>query len=704
MSYRPSDAYSRRPHDDDRDRREGRRREDRDRSDGRSPRSPDDFPRERFSPSRERDPLARSGVGKGSAKTAAPVAIKRAQEPAKSSKPSQAIATPSNSTPKALGEAINMELEAWEKYIAKEAKFQMHQDNFEKAAERRQREYAQTKDRHAEFPASVELQNKYLRRDEEERRKLKAATSQNNLDLQKIRGNLARKIAQATSLVAPANPPPNKDLEGQLPAVKLGLIDTKKELADLRKALDDQKSNSVSIAELQTQFQKQLDEHKADNAVNQAQVVKSALEAQKLELSKDREEARANEAALRNEVSSLQSEVSSLRSEASVLRDETSSLRSAVAALTQKLNEFVDQSKQRDQQRDQQLEEVQTLVSTQGEKLSNIDLMDWERVNDGVTIELPSLQAKVDGLFDAQQHRPGSAVGTNGVDAKVIDMKLGMLQTECRKMLQEHQDKQETMNNMVLGKVAEWVDELRAKDDSLQRDLSALSSSLQAELARVRAPANSRSASPGQRPPAPGSGAATPAELPPNSTRLLLDRIDKTERAVSHCGGRLVVIEKQLAGIDWPWILKKMEAVSHQTVVLQSRWDNLSTKDLTDRIIGQFQNIYAPAKVTNDIVYLSEHAQTTSSKLTGHDANIDSIKQELAAVKSGLERVVQRADQAKKSEEAEDTIEVQEAPDVDRATKKRKLREHNADRDRAGDEQLRKRISAANAVRLSNGH
>jgi hypothetical protein len=601
----------------------------------------------------------------------------------------QAVASLTPPAPDALAQAIAADLKAWESSLADKTRYQNHQEAIERALERRQREYNQTKDRHAEFPASAELQNKYRRRDDEDRRKLEDAAGKNNQNLHRVRDNLSRIIANAASMAAAANPPPNKDSESQIPAVKIALNqhkdDTKKDIADLRKALGDQQSSSASmIAELQTQFQKQLDEHKADNAANQAQVVKAALEAQRLELSKGREEFAASEALLRTEVGSLRSENSSLRSE--------------VATLTQKLSEIVDQGKQRDQQ----IQELQTLVSSQGEKLFSIDLTEWERVNDGMLIELPRLQATVEGLCRTQQQPPSPSVATNSIDMSAVDTKLGVLQAECRQMLHEHEDKLGTIVTKALTQIAGWVDELRAEDDRLRRELqehSATATCLSTLSARARAvpSSESRSASPGQRPPAPGSGAAIVAGDVSSSTAMI-ERIGKVERAVSYYGQRIAHTEQRFVDLEQR-VAKRVDALSHQTVVLEARWNNLSTKELAERIIGQLEQIYAPSKVINDIVLLNEHAQATKTKLADYETCINSIKQELAEVKTAVGEG-KKAEQARKSEETEEqSVEVQ----GDRAAKKRKLREpHNADR--VGDEQLRKRMGAGINGRLANGH
>lgn len=617
----------------------------------------------------------------------------------------QAVASPTPPVPDAVAEAIAADLKAWENSMADKAKYLNHQEVVERALERRQREYNQTKDRHAEFPAAAELQNKYRRRDDEERRKLEEAKGKNHQILHKVRDNLSRNIAYAVSTAAAAavaaKPAPNKDLEGQIPAVKIALNqhkdDTEKTFADLRKAVSEQKSSSAAmLAELQTQFQKQLDEHKADNAANQAQVVKAALEAQRLELSKGREESAASEAALRTEVSSLQSEFSSMRSE--------------MAALTQKLSEAADQAKQRDQQ----IQELQALVSSQGEKLSNIDLMDWERVNDGMLIELPHLQATVEGLSRTQQQAPGPGATTNAaVDMSAIDTKLGVLQTECRQLLQESEKKQGTIVTQALARIAGWVEDLRDKDESLQRELQEHGTSLSALKARAKAVpgSESRSASPGQRPPAPGSGAATLAD--PSSITAMLERIGQAEKVLTMLGGRTANTERQLAETDQR-LAKRVEALNHQTVVLEARWNNLTTKDLAERLIGHLEQIYTPVKVLNDIVHLNEQMQSTAAKLGEHDTSIGSVKEELAEVKTAVNEVrttagdeAKKADQTRKSEDSaaagDQCIEVQGSPERDRAAKKRKLREpHNADR--VGDEQLRRRMGAGANGRLANGH
>lgn len=587
-------------------------------------------------------------------------------------------------------QAVAADFKAWESSLTDKSRYQNHQEAVERTLERRQREYNQTKDRHAEFPASAELQNKYRRRDDEELRKLEEATGKNNQNLHRVRDNLSRIIVNAASMAAAANPPPNKDLESQIPAVKIALNqhkdDTKKDIADLRKALGDQKSSSASmIAELQTQFQKQLDEHKADNAANQAQVVKAALEAQRLELSKGREESAASEALLRTEVGSLRSENSSLRSE--------------VAELTQKLSEVADQGKKRDQQ----IQELQTLVSSQGEQLLSIDLTEWEKLNEGMLIELPNLQATVEGLCRTQQQPPGPSVATDAIDMSAIDTKLGVLQAECRQMLHEHEDKLGTIVTKALTRIAGWVDELRAEDESLRRELQEHSAACLSTLsARARAvpSSESHSASPGQRPPAQGSGAAIIAGDAASSTAML-ERIDKVERAVGYYGGRLANAEQRLTDMDQR-VVKRVDALSHQTVVLEARWNNLSTKELAERIIGQLEQIYAPSKVTNDIVLLNEHAQAAKTKLADYDTCINSIKLELAEVKTAVgER--KKAEQARKSEDAEDQFIELGSPERDRAAKKRKLREaQNADR--VGDEHLRKRVGTGVNGRLSNGH
>lgn len=616
----------------------------------------------------------------------------------------QAVANPTPPVPDVLAESIAADLKAWENSIADKAKYLNHQEVVERALERRQREYNQTKDRHVEFPASAELQNKYRRRDDDERRKLEEAKGKTHQNLHKVRDSLSRNIAYAVSTAAAAavaaKPPPNKDLEGQIPAVKIALNqhkgDTEKTFADLRKAVSEQKSSSAAmLAELQTQFQKQLDEHKADNAANQAQVVKAALEAQRLELSKGREESAASEAALRTEVSSLQSEFSSMRSE--------------MAALTQKLSEAADQAKQRDQQ----IQELQALVSSQGEKLSNIDLMDWERVNDGMLIELPHLQATVEGLSRTQQQAPGLGVATNAavdmsaVDMSAVDTKLGVLQTECRQMLQESEKKQDTILTQTLTRIAGWVDGLRAKDESLQRELQEHGTSLSALKARAKAvpSSESRSASPGQRPPAPGSGAAILAD--PSSITAMLERIGQAEKVLTLLGGRTANTDRQLAETDQR-LAKKVEALNHQTVVLEARWNNLTTKELAERVIGQLEQIYTPVKVINDIVHLNEQMQSTTAKLADHDTSISSMKEELAEVKTAVDEEANKAEQqsTRKSEDSaagDQCIEVQGSPERDRAAKKRKLREpHNADR--VGDEQLRRRMGAGANGRLANGH
>jgi hypothetical protein len=100
-------------------------------------------------------------------------------------------------------------------------------------------------------------------------------------------------------------------------------------------------------------------------------------------------------------------------------------------------------------------------------------------------------------------------------------------------------------------------------------------------------------------------------------------------------------------------VVKKVDALSHQTVVLEARWNNLSTKELAERIIGQLEQIYAPSKVTNDIVLLNEHAQATKTKLADYDTCINSITQLLAEVKTVVWEC-KMAGQARRSEDAEE--------------------------------------------------
>jgi uncharacterized protein (DUF342 family) len=100
-------------------------------------------------------------------------------------------------------------------------------------------------------------------------------------------------------------------------------------------------------------------------------------------------------------------------------------------------------------------------------------------------------------------------------------------------------------------------------------------------------------------------------------------------------------------------VVKKVDALSHQMVVLEARWNNLSTKELAERIIGQLEQIYAPSKVTNDIMLLNEHAQATKTKLADYDTCINSIKQELAEVKTVVWEC-KMAGQVRRSKDAEE--------------------------------------------------
>ena len=280
-----------------------------------------------------------------------------------------------------------------------------------------------------------------------------------------------------------------------------------------QKQLDEHK------AELQTQFQKQFDEHKADNAANQAQAVKAALEGQRLESA-------ASEAALRTELSSLQSAFSSMQSTFSSLQSAFSSMQSTFsslqsafsslqsenAVLSQKLSETVEESKQRDQEKQELIQELQTMVSSQGEKLLNIDLEEWEKVNEAMVVDLPRLQATIEELRRTQQQQlPGAAVATPAFDMSVIDTKHGALQTECRQMLAEQVKKQHAVLNQALQQVGKWVDELREKDDSQQHKLQE-HADLLSTLSAAVPNSESRAASAGQRPPAPGSGAVVLAD------------------------------------------------------------------------------------------------------------------------------------------------------------------------------------------------
>jgi hypothetical protein len=132
---------------------------------------------------------------------------------------------------------------------------------------------------------------------------------------------------------------------------------------------------------------------------------------------------------------------------------------------------------------------------------------------------------------------------------------------------------------------------------------------------------------------------------------------------------------------------------------LESRWNNLSTRELCERIIGQIEQLHTPSKVANDIEFLNGEAQATKMKLAHQDTSINSIKQELAEVKTVAEEVkrVEEARRAEKAQRVRDhSVGVQEAPEQDNGTpaKKRKLREH------ANLDQYSKRAN----VRFPNGH
>jgi chromosome segregation ATPase len=236
----------------------------------------------------------------------------------------------------------------------------------------------------------------------------------------------------------------------------------------------------------------------------------------------------------------------------------------------------------------QKVEEQAEKVSKSEETLMNLDIQGLNDIGE-VSVAFPRVQHQVRELQD-------------GLKA----------QQEGLKAVQDGVVRLDNVNNDVLETVGSWVDSLRKRDDDQGKEIQALRE-------RVGAMEGTSSNNP-----APIEDTTTKAEVATVKTEL--------DRSLAQTKEELDAVRKKEK--------ETTEFLLHQISVLEQRYNNITTKEMAERILGVMETVYPTAKNIESVLSLIQSGQESQKRqLAGVEEEGKATKRRVSETESRCEKL-----------------------------------------------------------------
>jgi len=531
--------------------------------------------------------------------------------------------------------------------VVERAKLSWHKDQLNKVQKQRKAEYQKMVIKHADFPSIPELQNKFRARDDEQLETIKGFEHKSAQKLASLRDSLVVDLARIASLFDFPGPSDSKDpdpdpLIKQLESDVMALKDTFQQQESTCKALqsrvdeleglnaEQQKSFKEDHQMIEQTFSQQIHKLREELYAEQATTARAQETKFRQELSerdaiitglleKQRQEL------LNESDKAIASEVETLREENAALRSESVSLRTEVLETTRTAQQLAEKLGQQIQETNklreavggfsEQVSELKILVGDHQNKLMHIDTLIWDEMAEIASFAFPKLQEGVDNLQgEVEQLRQSHALlaGRKESERSGSPALSVALESLLAKRTSEFGDR-------VLDKVGVWVDELRKSVKSLEQkqtdargDFEALNqrnAGLQAEVKSL-----------GQTAPSSSAGGAG------SEYSELKEQYCKQDEEIKK-------LKEDLA--------QKTNFLSHQFSILQGQYNNLTTRELAQAVLGQLEQLYPePRKIVADISQLNETTEQIKKEQAEQVFEVKAAKQVINDLKRQLDGMV----------------------------------------------------------------
>ncbi|KAK4043598.1 hypothetical protein C8A01DRAFT_43536 [Parachaetomium inaequale] len=611
MSYRSSDAYSRRPTGDDRrgsDSRD-RRRESLHRGgsdiykDDRRRRDTDTSARDHRNPP-ESPPGAPSA--NSSAKPHAVVSSTRPEHGIRASSTSRSPAESPGLDGSTACEELFSLWKQHDKAVIEVARLRAERDPLDKVLKQRQAEYERSRTKHAEFPSVPEVQNLH---------RVRYADSVRSLDdqiqkAQHIVDSTARAIAlasvgpsqsktQATPVAAPAVSRHQQEISKKQQA----------EIKELKSKLGKiEAEHSQERSDLKAEFERQCAEMKEQMKAQMEEMVKGIKDMKEVKYMKKIKEETAAE--VKEQLRVMRKELDDRRSKSpdtvssvqvsTLVQKESSALKSDIAGLLKRVDELTGQLAQHTKDTaslrndlaacTQRVDEEAGRVEEHETKLSSLDIVGLEEAPEVTSIKFPTLQRTVEGI----QAKLGSL---NTISPQEVDTKQGALFRRVEEFVGRMGDSLGDMVDEAQKDAADHAARIKALEDASTSAASRLGTDI-----------------------SPSQTAKAEFETINSDIASIKSEFDATKITVD----RLTQDVSKIISED---LNNQLAALRHTVLVMDTQFNNLTTKELAESILGQLERIYPNAgQLTDDVEALKMRVGSLADRLDGVEGRMEDFK------------------------------------------------------------------------------
>jgi chromosome segregation ATPase len=531
-----------------------------------------------------------------------------------------------------------------DKAVVEVARLRAERDPLDKVLNQRRAEYERSRTRHADFPSVVELQKRHTE---------KYGNSVRSLDeqiqkAQHIVDSTARSIVlaslsvsqskpQATPVAAPAVSPHQQEISKKQQTEiselksKLGKIEAEQsqERSDLKAEFERQ------CAEMKQQMKEQMEE--MVKGMKDMKEVKTMKKIKEETVAEVKEQLRVMRKELDDRRSKSPDTVSSAQV-ATLVERESSALKSDIAGLLKRVDELTGQLAQHTKDTaslrndlaacTRRVDEEAGRVEEHETKLSSLDIGVLEEASETTSIKFPALertvegiQAKLDGLntispqeVDTKQEaffrRVEEFVVTSGEElgGMVDEAQKDAAKLAARiKALEDASASTSTLG--VGGSLGQMVDEARNAAADHAARIKAL------EEASTRSTPTRRGTDTG-----PSQTAKTDFEIINSDLAWIKSEFGATKTTVN----RLSRDVSKLVSED---LNNQLAALRHIVLVMDTQFNNLTTKELAESILGQLEQIYPNAgQLTADVEALEMRVGSIAGRLDGVEGRMEDFK------------------------------------------------------------------------------
>ncbi|KAK4155228.1 hypothetical protein C8A00DRAFT_13703 [Chaetomidium leptoderma] len=611
MSHRTSDAYSRRPTDDDR-----RGPDPRDRRRDSHPRGSSDSHKEekqrrdKDTTARDRRTLLESPRDPPSvAKPARPhvtISSARSERLTRASSTSQSPAeSPSIDGTTACEKLVSL-CRKHSEAVTNLVKLKLERDPLAKVLKQRQAEYEKSMVKHAEFPSVPEVQNMHRVKYAERVRLLDVQIQKAQDEVDKIIDSIAQAVFGLSS--AQNRGFETKTASPTTPTVPLQHQETVKK-------------QQMEIGELKTKIRKIETEHSQERSELKAEFdqrftdMKEQMVDMMKGMKKDLKEVKALKSVKEEVTGELQEQLRVVRGEfeerqterettemSTFIAAERPTLLSDMAGLLSRVDKLTGQLTQNTQDTvelrnsliacTRRVDDEARKVEEHEAKLSSLDIDALEEVAEKMSIDFPDLQRRVAGI-----------------------------QAKLDGVSQEIDTKQQALFAQVQQFVGQMGGDLGGLVDEVEKSVMACATRIKTlEEAPMGRPDAST-----------GTSLAASVEMGSISSDMVLIKsdLDSTKTAVGRLtqelSDKVGQVDQKVSATSED-INNQLTMIRHSITVLDSQYNNLSTRSLAEHIIGQLEQIY-PSGRHDDIDELKRLANGLSSRIDTLEGQVQEVQE-----------------------------------------------------------------------------